>query len=72
MKNQTKAIITAAALSAAAGLLTGQSAYADDQKISSKGNFVFTDGEGAAFYADDITYLQREIEELFNETGSAN
>lgn len=43
------------------------SVKADKPNLSSKGNFVFEDGRNAAFYADDIQYLQGELVKLFNE-----
>lgn len=40
---------------------------AADASIGSKGNFILEDGEKVAFYSSDVSYLQHEIEKLFNE-----
>lgn len=59
-------IIASIAIGFAAILAADLSVSADQKKISSTGNFVFGNNE-AAFYAEDIEYLQNEITLLFNE-----
>lgn len=59
-------------LSIAAGvivvLIFSNAAKAEKSNLSGIGNFVFKSGEKeAAFYADDIHFLQEEITALFHE-----
>lgn len=67
MKKMNKIKIGIAVLLGIEVLLTGNSASASNANISSKDEFVFEDGTRVAFYANDIHYLQQEIEALFNE-----
>lgn len=69
MKKKKKAIITVAGLAVfflAAGISI--SVHAEKTGISSNGNLIFNDNEKeAGFYAEDIRYLQKEINSLFHE-----
>ena len=49
------------------GLYISKPVSANDQNLHSKGNMVLKEGTEFAFYADDIFYLQKEIDALFNE-----
>ncbi|EOS74972.1 hypothetical protein C819_02613 [Lachnospiraceae bacterium 10-1] len=63
MKKKLKYIILAAILV----FLAGVQASASNQNLHSKGILILKDGADFAFYADDVYYLQRELDALFNE-----
>lgn len=64
MKKKIAVIVTVLAL--ILGTSISITAKAEKARISSKNNVEFQSGE-AAFYAEDIYYLQRELIQLFNE-----
>ena len=63
MKKKLKYIILAAILV----FLAGVQASASNQNLHSKGILILKDGADFAFYADDVYYLHRELDALFNE-----
>ena len=63
MKKKLKYIILAAILV----FLAGVQASASNQNLHSKGILILKDGADFAFYADDVYYLQRELDALFDE-----
>ena len=63
MKKKLKYKILAAILV----FLAGVQASASNQNLHSKGILILKDGADFAFYADDVYYLQRELDALFNE-----
>ena len=63
MKKKLKYIILAAILV----FLAGVQASASNQNLHSKGILILKDGADFAFYEDDVYYLQRELDALFNE-----
>ncbi len=63
MKKKLKYIILAAILVFFAGV----QASASNQNLHSKGILILKDGADFVFYADDVYYLQRELDALFNE-----
>lgn len=66
MKNK-KALKIILAIATAASFFAGATISVNAEAgISSKGVFEFGSGE-AAFYAEDVEYLQNEINQLFNE-----
>ncbi|MCX4353218.1 MAG: hypothetical protein OSJ60_16520 [Lachnospiraceae bacterium] len=67
MKKKFKFIIPAAILILASCLFFSRQASAGDQNLHSKGILILKDGADFAFYADDVYYLQRELDALFNE-----
>lgn len=70
MKRHKKSI-TYFALAIVAGMVViffSTSAKAENSNLSGSGNFIFKSGEKeAAFYTEDIYYLQKEITALFHE-----
>lgn len=70
MKKHKKSI-TYFALAIVAGMVVmffSTSAKAEKSNLSGSGNFIFKSGEKeAAFYTEDIYYLQEEITVLFHE-----
>ncbi len=66
----TKKILLAGAACAVFAAVCGkQCAYAAADALHSRGNTVLQDGGGVAFYAEDIRYLQEELDRLFSEIG---
>lgn len=62
------ATATAIAGVIAVSMLCAKLVNAEKSNLSGKGNFIFKSGEmEAAFYAEDVNYLQEEITELFHE-----
>ena len=60
-------VICIVLLSAAAYLCISTPTAASGRELHSKGNMIFKDGTEFAFYEEDVFYLQREIDALFNE-----
>lgn len=67
MKRKLRVIICITLLSAVVCLYASKPISANDQSLHSRGRMIFKDGTEFAFYADDVFYLQREIDALFNE-----
>ena len=69
MKKQKKNIMLLSIIAGVIVVLTFSNASkAEKSNLSGSGNFVFKSGEKeAAFYAEDIYYLQEEITALFHE-----
>lgn len=67
IKKKFKFIILSLILVLFAGLFLNEQISASGQSLSSKGVLILKDGADFAFYADDVYYLQRELDALFNE-----
>ncbi len=67
MKKKFKFIMPAAILMLVSCLFFSRQVSAGDQNLHSKGILILKDGADFAFYADDVYYLQRELDALFNE-----